>query len=300
MSTIATRSRPRSSISQCRPCLGTLVQIEVSGPADENELLRSSLRAFEEIECIERLMSFHDPASELSRVNRLAATEPQSLSPELAEGLGMALKLSELTDGRFDVSVGSALVRQGVLPDHDHGSTGRADTSTGWRDIHLEGDTIRFKRPMKLDLGGIAKGYAVDRAVATVGPDLEVIVNAGGDLRKRPWQGETVTVRIPSDPPAGFIDLTMQSTAVATSSWYFGAGRHPIMCPESQLPIEDLRSISIFAPNCMVADALTKVAFLMPECETLLAHFDALAVVMDPQGEITEFGPTAGSPTGVR
>src|SRR5690606_6452766 len=95
-----------------------------------------------------------------------------------------AKEVSERSDGLFDITAGARLVTWGFLP-APVGAPVPDDTAS-WRDIVLEDENrVRFQKPLWIDLGGIAKGYAVDRALAAMGlgKDIQVCVNAGGDLR---------------------------------------------------------------------------------------------------------------------
>jgi len=268
-----------SSISQCRAGLGTYVKVSLCGDLDEDVLLGHSLQAFAEIQRIERLMSFHDPASELSRINRCAYQEPVPISVDMATVLRQALELSRWTAGQFDLSIASSLVHLGALPDHGI----EADRKASWQDIRLEDNTVRFTRPLQLDLGGIAKGYAVDCAFSSMDPEIQATVNAGGDLRMRPWRGISVAVRVPRacEPAENLVEVPMRASAIATSASYFGEGRHPVISPTTQLPIHDVRSVSVFASSCMLADALTKVVFLARDCTSVLDRLNAEAIVID-------------------
>lgn len=278
-------------ISQCRPGLGTYVKIGIQGQASDDCLLSESLRAFGEIERAQRAMSFHDPDSELSRINRTAHRQAVTVSPEMGDVLRLALELSRQTDGRFDVCVGDALVRLGALPDHGNATEGAAT----WRDILLQEDRLRFARPLRIDLGGIAKGFAVDRALAAIDGELSAVVNAGGDLSLRPWQEEAVHIRVPpcaSHPnaPTPLLELPMLASSVATSAGYFGGNQHSIISPASRQPIDDRRSVSVFARHCMVADALTKAVFLSDDCLPLLERHGARAVIVDEAANPTYLG----------
>lgn len=270
---------PLNRLARCRPALGTYVKISLCGD-DEGELLGHSQAAFAEIERVERLMSFHDPASELSRLNREAHLRPVTVSRETAEVLRFGLRLSRLSDGAFDFTVAPELVRRGHLPDHGQA----ADPRATWRDVHLEGGRVRFGRPLLVDLGGIAKGYAVDRAMAVVPSRLEAVVNAGGDLRMRPWRGRTVAVQVPRRRRRSLRQIVMRAGAVATSGSYLGEEGSPIFCPRRRQPIETRCSASVFATSCLHADALTKVAFSLSSDHPLWRDLCAVPVLVDSQG----------------
>ncbi len=142
-----------------------------------------SMPRWRTVERVERLMSFHDADSELSRLNRNAGRTPQTVHPWTWAVLRRALRIAEASDGLFDITVAPLLVREGLLP-------GTAETSLqcgNWRHIVLMPDCRVFlARPMLLDLGGIAKGFAVDRAIheLTRRRCTQGVVNAGGDLRR--------------------------------------------------------------------------------------------------------------------
>lgn len=239
-------------------------------------MLTHSLAAFAEIERIERITSFHDPLSELSRLNREAASRTVKVGREMARALAYGLRLSRLTDGVFDFTVAaSELVRTGSLP--DHGPT--ADREATWRDIRMEDDRIRFRKPLLIDLGGIAKGYAVDRAMAVLPPDLDASVNAGGDLRLQPWRGRTVAIKVPSKANRRrLLEVPMRACSVATSASYYGT---KLVCPVRRREIADPRSVSVFAETCMQADALTKVAQLVPGQASLWRQVASAALIVD-------------------
>lgn len=270
-------------IRRCKPLLGTYVEIQLIGDMPEDDLLDLSIAAFSEIEKIERLMSFHCQDSELSYVNRMAHQRPCAISAEMTQVLHRALALSEISEGLFDVSIAPTLIRSGLLPDHGVA----IDNSASWRDILLQGGMLSFSRQLQLDLGGIAKGFAVDQAIAVLPEGVRAVVNAGGDLRMTHWQDQSVAIRIPGQQ-SQVVEVPMQASSVATSACYYLDEREgaasAIVLPEFQLPVNDGRSFSVFTKDAMLADALTKVVFLAPERAALLEQFDASAVMVDEQG----------------
>lgn len=174
---------PFCPISRARPLLGTLVAIRVEG-LPETQAHPAIEEAFEEIAAIERLMSFHRPDSDLTRFNHAAAGETVTLDPRTVEVFACALELARESRGIFDVTVGAELVAGGVLPPPS--SQAVPDPGGSWRDIEILGpDRIRLHRRLWADLGGIAKGYAVDQAIARLCREAgaQCVVNAGGDIR---------------------------------------------------------------------------------------------------------------------
>ncbi|HMM65782.1 MAG TPA: FAD:protein FMN transferase [Dokdonella sp.] len=280
-----------ASIRRCQPLLGTFVEVTVAGAREESELLALGNEAFAQIRRIDALLSFHRAGSELSKVNREAATSTQRISDALREVLAEALWISALSDGLFDVCVAPSLVARGLLPDHG------VVTSTGasWRDIELDGNHLRFHRPLMIDLGGIAKGYAVDCAMARMPADVEACVNAGGDLRMNAWRRRSVAIRLPDSASCGFVELAMRNAAVATSLGRAGDHLGLIIDPRDGHASRDNRSFSVFAASAMRADALTKIACLEPDCAALMQRAGAQAIAVDACGTIS--GPGAQAST---
>jgi thiamine biosynthesis lipoprotein len=277
-------SSPATEVRRARPLLGTLVEIQAAAALPAARLHAALDHAFAAVERVQALMSFHDPASELSRLNREAAQGAVAVDAQTREVLAAALALSRLSEGAFDICVGAPLRRWGYLPEGEGGAAPGAD----WRDIELLADgRVRFQRPLCLDLGGIAKGYAVDRAVAALreaGVERG-LVNAGGDLRgfgPAPWK---IALRHPLSPAHSVHALELCEEALATSANTFsrrvlGAGEvSPLLDPRSGRPWLGAASVSVRAADCLHADALTKVVlFAAPEvAERVLAAHGAHA-----------------------
>ena len=169
-------------VERAQPWMGTLVSMRVEGlPALGAH--RAIDAAFAEVAAVHRLMSFHQEDSDVCRLNRLAVRRPVAVHPYTSEVLQWALKFSFFSVGCFDISVARELVDRQFLP---RPSGRKCDPKSSWRDIELRRDgRVTFHRPLWIDLGGIAKGYAVDRASETLRSwgAQKSVVNAGGDLR---------------------------------------------------------------------------------------------------------------------
>lgn len=274
----------QSTIRRCQPHLGTFVEISLAGDRDEADLHALASLAFSEIRRIDATLSFHRADSELSRINRHALRATQSISAAMADVLGEALLLSRESDGLFDVTIAPRLVEIGALPDHRY----HADRDAEWRDIELAHDHVRFHRPLTIDLGGIAKGYAVDRAMQFMPDDIEACINAGGDLRMQPWRNAQIAVRLPDSASASVIHVEMHNAALATSIGSLGGHLGAIVHPRSGEVSRDTRSFSVFAASAMRADALTKIACLAPDCATLMQSFGAEILCIDANGCVSE------------
>jgi FAD:protein FMN transferase len=258
-------SSSSADVRRCRPLLGTFVEVAASH-ASAADAHRAVDAAFDEIAQVHRRMSFHDPDSDVSRLNREAFDHPVSVHPTTFEVLRWTRLIAEGSDGCFDVTVAGELVRRGMLPrprsPHEPGAEG------SWRDVELlDGDRVRFHRPIWVDLGGIAKGYAVDRAIerlASLGA-TQGCVNAGGDLRVKGPATEQVRLRPTAAPgqPAAVVGLANGSLASSGSGmgewrdserWpglhIHGARRHRV---------GSRTFVCVMADRCVIADALTKV-----------------------------------------
>ena len=231
-------------------------------------------------------MSFHSPYSDLSRLNRRAASESVEVHPWTWRVLHAARLLWECTGGLFDCSVAPALVCAGFLPrsdgTHAHGAR--------MGDVHLNPHRrVRFGKPLMLDLGGIAKGFAVDRAADALRAAgvPQGAINAGGDLRLFGKDPEPVHVRSP-ETPGDLLRLgVFTDTAIATSATYYAGyeqgGRWitPIVDPGDGETIDSRRSATVIAPECLYADALTKPVLLSGVATAaFLRRFSARAVVL--------------------
>ena len=248
---------------RARPLLGTYVDIEANGCADP-VLARAMNAAFEAVARVHRLMSFHDSDSDISRLNRRAAHEPVAVDRWTATVLRQARRIFEATDGLFDCAVGHELMQRGLLPTQhlDH-----VEKGTFAAVELLPDDRVRFSAKIAIDLGGIAKGFAVDRAIATLrGHGVrEAVVNAGGDMRVIGETARPIHVRCPTDYPCLVPAGLLQNGAVATSSAMTTvakggttlAGRSGSMRPAASGL--DRKAYSVVAPTCLLADALTKV-----------------------------------------
>ena len=265
-------------LRRAQPWLGTLVEIVVEGD-DTSRLLTATERAFARIAAVHAAMSFQSADSELTHVNRAAQSDWIALSPDLAIVFAAALDIARASDGLFDPSVAGWLVASGQLPRHPGLPAG---TTPDWRAIELDGARVRYTQSLIVDLSGIAKGYAVDVALASLAADgvLAATVNAGGDLARFGDAAVPVHVRLPHQPAQSLHLAELANGAAATSAGYFqpDALRHPVsgdrLCVHS--------SVTVLAADCQTADALTKaVAADAARAPGLLAHYAAQAIVLD-------------------
>lgn len=270
-----------AAVIRARPLLGTIVAIRAEGGASQAALDA----AFAEIEAVHCAMSFHDAASEVSCLNREASRAPQRVGARLWRVLRAALALARASAGRFDPAIAGRLVESGHLPAPQDAPAPQEQAC--WRDVELlPQQRVRFLRPLWLDLGGIAKGYAVDRAVAVLRMHgvCAGAVNAGGDLRVFGEASKTIRVRDLCEPTRTHALLRLRDGAVATSAGYFSANARgsALVDPGGGARLGGDVSVSVCAPRAIWADALTKVVLVDPDAATpLLRRLRAQAALLD-------------------
>lgn len=248
---------------RARPAMGTLLTVAAAGP-DDTRVEAAVEAALAAVAQVDRLMSFHDADSELSRLNRDAATTPQTVHPWTYAVLRRALRISAASEGLFDITVAPLLVRDGWLP----GDAGEMPAGGSWRNIQLTRDRrVAFSAPLWLDLGGIAKGFAVDVAIHCLrrGGCSTGSVNAGGDLRRFGPEPEVIHLRTAD----GLVPVAeLRCGALATSAVPLPLEdrlAQPIGCimdPRARQAWQGQGAVMVAASTCVMADALTKVAAL--------------------------------------
>lgn len=223
--------------------------------------------AFAAIARVHDLMSWHDAGSDVRRINRAASGHWLPIDAWTGEVLRAAQMLFARSGGLFDVTCERHLRRAGILP---HALSPDPERGGGMADLTLDegGCRVRLGRPLSVNLDGIAKGYAVDRAVAVLeGHGVAAgCVNAGGDLRLFGSTEQEVGLRNPGLPTQILSLGRYRNRALATTGGYFLDSRldvaSAVIDPASGLAVALPGSITVTAPLCMHADALTKIAAL--------------------------------------
>ena len=283
-------------LARAQPWLGTLVGIRIRDAGACADAQAAIAAAFAAVRRVHELMSFHDPESEVCELNRRAAQQAVDVSPWTFEVLMRAVEFSEASAGVFDCAVAPELVRTGFLPAPASCDLAEFPAGPNPGCFHeqvefLPQQRIRFKTAMLIDLGGIAKGFAVDRAVDALRDHgiAAASVNAGGDLRVFGEVAETIFVRLPRDLSSVIPLASLHDAALATSADY---GNRPARSPSgrSTTPFIDSRSgaccgrgisVSVSAPDCVTADALTKVVLVTEdEHHPALEAFGASAIIL--------------------
>ncbi len=272
--------RSKAEIRRARPLLGTIVDIACNGSSDDVDV------AFAAIEKVHRLMSFHDPGSDVTRMNREAFPRGVKVDPWTWQVMTTAQRFARETDGVFDVTVASQLVKWNYLPDHGFPSIARGS----WRDIFLRRNCeVSFRRRLIVDLGGIAKGFAVDRAVEVLRRRgvSEGIVNAGGDVRVFGPTSRVIHLRNPKSPGTASGLIRATNKAIATSANYFSRrdGQTHLVHGRTRRALLSHFSVTVAAGDCITADALTKIVFALREkAAALLVRHHADAVLIERDG----------------
>jgi FAD:protein FMN transferase len=203
--------------------------------------------------------------------------------------LRLALELEARSDAAFNACCAAALVARGLLPEPDDAQPSQAST-LGEGIVLLDDHRIRVRRTPWIDLGGIAKGHAVDVAVDALrcAGVADGLVNAGGDLRAFGRQGTTVRVRDPRAPTQILPLAELTDMACATSAWSLSTpqsrGAH-LVGSRGEVADNPPMSVTVFASSCALADALTKVVWLRgAQAASLLAACGAQALMHHEDG----------------
>ncbi len=265
------------------PLMGTIAELQVAHP-DERLAEAAIDAALGELQWVERTMTRFRPDSDIGRANLGAAREAVAITPATALVIGAALRWASASDGNFDPAVGAASELWDVLNRHvppPPELVRRLAARGFWRKVDLATlagkPAVRFEdRELHLDLGGIAKGYGIDRAIGalrgrgvghaivTVGGDLYAL---GGSPDGTPWR---VGIRSPHDRSALAATLEVRDQAVATSGDYErffqwrGVRYHHLIDPETAAPRRTpVHSVTVLADRCIDADAAATAVFGM-------------------------------------
>src|SRR5882757_2968590 len=255
-----------------------------------------------EMRRIDNLMSHYKPDSELSQINAHAAERPVQVDPELFDLIKLSTHYSQITEGAFDITYASVGYlydyRRHIRPTEEQ--IRKALPGVNWRNMLLDEQhhTVRFEHHgMRIDLGGIGKGYAVDHGVAILKARgiQHAVVSAGGDSRilgdhlGRPW---LVAIRHPDDPRKVVTRIPLSDSAMSTSGDYEryfdenGVRYHHIIDPRTGHSASKVRSATILAPTAAQTDGMSKTAFVLGPEKALaiinrMPEYDAVFVCPD-------------------
>lgn len=295
-------------IARTRKCMGTECEFKAFA-SDEALVERAFARGFAEFDRIEELTTSWRPTSEVARINEAAGKKPVKVSPDTIAVIEKAAWASRLTDGAFDITVGVFKGlwkfdedRDGSIPDRKQVEERLRLVS--WKDVIVDRrrQTVMLRRPgQAINLGGIAKGYAVDAAVKAIRAAglRDFIVKAGGDLfaagRKgdRQWR---VGIQDPRAPHGRIIfELPVTDQAFNTSGDYErfvirdGVRYHHILDARTGFPARGTRSVTLLAPDAFTADALDTALFAVgaERAMKIVAGIPGLqAVIVDDKNQV--------------
>jgi thiamine biosynthesis lipoprotein len=300
----ATSSAHADWVRREEAIMGTRIYVEAwhDDPARGEQAIDAVMA---EMRRINALMSHYLPDSQLSRINARAAVEPVAVDPELYDLIATSIRFSEMTGGAFDITYASV----GYLYDYRHHvhpseqQIAAALPGVNYRHLRLDPakHSVRFEREgMRIDLGGIAKGYACDRgvevlkrfgvknAIVTAGGDTRLL----GDRRGRPW---TIGIRHPDDRNKVVLSMPLEDVAISTSGDYEryfdegGVRYHHIIDPKTGHSPSGVRSVTILGPTGTETEGWSKGVFINgPEIGLKMLEkypqFDA--VVVDRTGKV--------------
>ncbi len=262
--------------------MDTVVTITVVTDSDSNAE-KAIDNSFAVIEKIENLLNFYSDKSEVSGINKNAGTNPVKVSPETMEIIEKAIQISELTQGRFDITIGPVMelwnFHNKKKPD-DRTIKSRLHL-VGYKSIAINkaGSTVYLKKNnMKIDLGGVAKGYAADKAVEELKKNgiKSGLVAIAGDIKAfglkpdgRPWKIGIKNPRQKGQDDEIIAVMELTDMAISTSGDYEryfiedGKRYHHLLNPKTGYPADSGQSVSIITKDGAIADPLSTGIFII-------------------------------------
>jgi len=260
--------------------MGTQAHVEfwLDKPEQDRQSEHLISQVKKEMSRIDKAMSPYKSSSELSQVNNNAASGPITISRELFTLLDVSQKIAELSDGAFDITYASIGYQYNYRKKQrpDQASITQALKAIDYRAVILDktASTVRFSHPeVKIDLGGIAKGYAVKQCIALLKAAgiKHALVSAGGDTillgdrRGRPWY---VGIKHPRAKDKSAVQLPLSDEAISTSGDYEryfiedGVRYHHIINPKTGDSVRKVVSVSIIGKDATYVDALSTTVFV--------------------------------------
>lgn len=291
-------------VSREEAIMGTRVAVELwSQDRAQGQALIE--RVMDEMHRVDALMSTYKPTSQVSLINERAAREAVTVDADLFGLLETALSYSRLTDGAFDITYASVGYlydyRRRIKPTDE--ALAAALPAVDYRHVLLDpaAHSVRFARAgVRIDLGGIAKGWAVDRGIELLrAASVEhAFVTAGGDTRiigdrfGQPWM---VGIRDPREADKVVVRIPLVDAALSTSGDYErffeadGMRYHHILSPATGRPASAVRSVTIIGPTATRTDGLSKTIFVLGierGMQILDRAGDVDAIAIDKEGKI--------------
>jgi FAD:protein FMN transferase len=298
-------SSPPVTLKRAQFLMGTLVELTAVAPGDV--IAQAALTSgFQEIRRLENMLSTWIETSELSRVNQAAGLKPIGVSAETFDLLRRALEVAEDTEGGFNIAIGPA-VRLWNIPEAPRIPSAMeleiAAPYVDYRRIHLDQSrrTVFLEKPgMRIDIGGIGKGFAAEKAAAVMRESGATggLVAVAGDFRvfgrRADGTAWPLGIQHPREPGKVLAMLDVTDEAISTSGDYEryflkdGVRYHHILDPQTLQPARLCQSVTIIAPDATTADALATGVFVMGPARgmTLVERLRLGAVIVDAQGMV--------------
>ncbi len=283
-----------------RTSMYTIVSISVASRT-EDQAMKAINAAYAEFDRLAGLLNFYSDASEISMINRQAGDKPTKVSRDTLDILEKAVYVSEMTEGAFDVTVGPLVklwdLKNEVIPDKQ--SIEEKMRIVGYKNIVIDkaASTVFItQKGSQIDLGGIIKGYAVDKAVEVLHQNgiTAGLIAVGGEIRslgKKPdgsaWVVGVQNPRQKGADDAVFASLELTDKALSTSGDYIryfekdGVRYHHLLDPKTGFPSPQCGSATIVADNNTTTDGFSKLFILGPEKGLAVAKklgFDVLYI----------------------
>jgi thiamine biosynthesis lipoprotein len=284
--------------------MDTVVDIQVITEKSKDKAEEQINRAFEAFQKIEHACSRFSPDSELMMACQQIQV-PVPISAYLFEPLKFALEIAEWTEGVYDPTVGKLMEELGF---NRHYLTGEfidspSATSVTYRDIIIDEQarTLYLKKPLVIDLGAVAKGFAIDLAAHELKEFEGFVVNAGGDLfaggvdsSANVWN---IGIQHPEHKDRIIQSIEISNEAICTSGSYERKsakvnGMHHLIDPKTKQSPNDWVSCSVIAPFAMLADAFSTATFLMDEDsgKAIIEQADLKGILITPELQIVRIG----------
>ncbi len=287
--------------------LDTVVEITVAA-LNEQDAQNAISAAYEEIRRVEALLSRYHSESQIAQINRMDGGEQfVPVNPEVYDVLQRSLHYSVISDGLFDITVGPLIDLWGIGTDReqipDAPELRQILQYIDYRNVEIQAEQgVRLGyADMILDLGGVAKGYSVDRGIVVLRSRniTSALLNAGGDMRcigtkpdGTPWR---IGIRHPRKPSGILGLIELEEKAVATSGDYErffmrqGTRYHHIFLPDTGMPARECQSVTILADTAEKADVLATLVFIMGPLQGIAfieAQADVEGMIIRSDGEI--------------
>lgn len=297
---------PSVVVKRTQMHMGTLVSITAVGESDQaaNQAITAG---FQEVKRLEQLLSTWIPDSELSRVNAAAGAKPVPVSPDTLTVVRLAMQVAEMTEGAFNIAIGPAVDAWNVSAQPRLPTAGELEALRplmNLRAVHAdvqERTIFLDKAGMRIDVGGIGKGYAADQAVIAMqkAGAAAGVVALSGDIktfgRLPGGRRFPVAIQHPREEGAILVLVDLQDEAISTAGDYErffekdGIRYHHILDPATLQPARGCQSVSVIAKDGVWADGLdTGIFVLGPERGMALVERldDVEAIIVDQAGRL--------------